>query len=268
MMSKRDASESSDDDWSNSGSDTEQMCFESAAPAPKRPCLDGAALALHSPRNFPEMSSRWSVIPAVGAAQLPLPMRPPLEALDVRLLTPEQPRRGSQTAPPFVGLPMPFIPVARATAVADERRTVAKPADAQRRPASSKKDRTEWTAWEDETINQSVAELGTRWRAIAARMPGRSDDAVRNRYARLRGLLPIRSTAPRARGGEPVRHGWSEAEDVIIAEAVSSSVGKRWAEIARMLPRQRTEHAIRNRWHRLQMAPNDGRDAGHIEGLA
>eukprot|EP00965_Chrysotila_dentata_P231666 6198491-Pleurochrysis_carterae.AAC.2 len=47
--------------------------------------------------------------------------------------------------------------------------------------------RKEWSAWEDDTIKQGVQELGLRWRAIASRLPGRSDDAVRNRWARLQG---------------------------------------------------------------------------------
>ena len=46
--------------------------------------------------------------------------------------------------------------------------------------------RTEWTSAEDELICSSVQRLGSKkWRAIAAQLPGRSDDAVRNRWSRL-----------------------------------------------------------------------------------
>ena len=45
--------------------------------------------------------------------------------------------------------------------------------------------RKEWAVSEDEAIRAGVEQLGTRWRAIAAMLPGRSDDAVRNRWARL-----------------------------------------------------------------------------------
>ena len=46
--------------------------------------------------------------------------------------------------------------------------------------------RVEWTSAEDELIRNSVQRLGCKkWRAIAAQLPGRSDDAVRNRWSRL-----------------------------------------------------------------------------------
>ena len=130
--------------------------------------------------------------------------------------------------------------------------------------------RKDWSEWEDRRIHEAVAELGLRWRAIASRLPGRSDDAVRNRWLRLGGEgVHKPATAPRSRKepGEKQRQGWSAQEDAIIAAAVAE-IGNRWNRIVELLPNKRTEHAIRNRWHRLQMAPNDGRDAGHIEGLA
>jgi len=46
------------------------------------------------------------------------------------------------------------------------------------------------------------------------------------------------------------RTGWSAREDAIIAASVAE-LGHRWFVIARRLP-SRTDHAIRNRWHRLQ----------------
>merc|ERR1719183_1047576 len=96
--------------------------------------------------------------------------------------------------------------------------------------------------------------MGLRWRAIAAELPGRSDDAVRNRWARMQqsacGTKP--AAAPRVkREGAEQRQSWSEEEDRIISTSVLE-YGHRWNRIAERLPR-RTEHAIRNRWHRLQM---------------
>ena len=42
-----------------------------------------------------------------------------------------------------------------------------------------------WTKKEDETILRTVREVGTKWSRIARELPGRSDDAVRNRYIRI-----------------------------------------------------------------------------------
>ena len=39
-----------------------------------------------------------------------------------------------------------------------------------------------WTEAEDAIIHQGVAELGTRWSEIVKRLPGRSDNAIKNRY--------------------------------------------------------------------------------------
>ena len=46
-------------------------------------------------------------------------------------------------------------------------------------------ERKEWTTAEDEIIQNGVAMFGCKWRRIAAQLPGRSDDAVRNRWSRL-----------------------------------------------------------------------------------
>ena len=45
--------------------------------------------------------------------------------------------------------------------------------------------RKEWSSAEDELIRHGVQQLGYKWRVIAAQLPGRSDDAVRNRWSRL-----------------------------------------------------------------------------------
>ena len=59
----------------------------------------------------------------------------------------------------------------------------------QRRMQVSALPRKEWSAEEDALIRNGVEQLGCRWRVIAAQLPGRSDDAVRNRWSRLQESL-------------------------------------------------------------------------------
>jgi len=172
--------------------------------------------------------------------------------------------------------------------------------------------RKAWHTWEDQMILESVQDMGQRWRHIAAMLPGRSDDAVRNRWNRLQealkeGTFPPSdelTEKPKAgykcskcgqpkrnhvcaqrhlealylRGGkshkkthegasstsvdDKVRVGWTRHEDETIRACVRS-VGPRWSLIAGELP-GRTEHAVRNRWHRLQ---NLEADADIADGL-
>ncbi|EOD07024.1 hypothetical protein EMIHUDRAFT_58434, partial [Emiliania huxleyi CCMP1516] len=100
----------------------------------------------------------------------------------------------------------------------------------------------EWSPHEDELIRRGVEQLGCRWRVIAAQLPGRSDDAVRNRWSRLQDTAKSRTGG--RDGGE--RSSWTRAEDDVIVQGVSE-LGHKWFEIARRLP-GRTDHAIRNRW--------------------
>jgi len=158
---------------------------------------------------------------------------------------------------------------------------------------------------------RSVDEMGPKWRKIAALLPNRSDDAVRNRWHRLseaqrhredlglgasigpdgqpsslpQGNIGDRSsvyrcsrcgqpkkahvcTAPEAmssaeqaklrkdmQSSDPAQHNgdlrsaWTKTEDEIILSSVNE-FGPKWVEIAGRLP-GRTEHAARNRYHRL-----------------
>ena len=51
-----------------------------------------------------------------------------------------------------------------------------------------KPERVSWSRMEDDTIVRSVTELGHKWSKIAARLPGRTDHAIRNRFSRLQSL--------------------------------------------------------------------------------
>lgn len=153
-------------------------------------------------------------------------------------------------------------------------------------------ERKEWSATEDALIRSGVADFGCKWRKIAAQLPGRSDDAVRNRWHRLQlasetiDEISLEGAAPRRRSsaggrqaaaaaaadidsgleggaapvaakptGKPERLSWTPAEDAVIMSSVGE-LGHKWYRIAQRLP-GRTEHAIRNRYHRLQSARAD-----------
>mmetsp|Transcript_6007 Transcript_6007/g.17577 ORF Transcript_6007/g.17577 Transcript_6007/m.17577 type:complete len:383 (-) Transcript_6007:1246-2394(-) len=151
--------------------------------------------------------------------------------------------------------------------------------------------RLEWRQEEDETIRQGVALHGAKWRFIASQLPHRSDDAVRNRWSRLKaageaaakvpgkrsggaagspppdgappgsansaGSQPEAAARPpkRAKGADEKRISWTKSEDAVITSCVRE-FGHRWAKIKERLP-SRTEHAIRNRWHRLLKLAED-----------
>jgi len=163
--------------------------------------------------------------------------------------------------------------------------------------------RADWAASEDQLIREGVAKFGCKWRRIALQLPGRSDDAVRNRWHRLQpggkpkadkadkplpaaggaggaaaagavlaprtgvasGLRPSSSAGyhPAAGGGaspqgdspKVERVSWTAREDQIILDGVHE-LGHKWNRLAHRL-HGRTEHAIRNRYHRLQSLAAD-----------
>ena len=87
-------------------------------------------------------------------------------------------------------------------------------------------------------MGRGVAELGQKWRTIAGRLPGRSDDAVRSRWKRLAKAGPN----PNDPGGasfsaeqgepnrQPPRMAWSLEEDQTIVEMVER-LGFKWGQI-------------------------------------
>jgi hypothetical protein len=111
--------------------------------------------------------------------------------------------------------------------------------------------RQAWTEADDEHLLALFHAHGARWRRIArdAQSP-RSDDAVRNRVARLTrraATPPADKSRARAEGAEP-RRPWAREEDARLLELVRTT--RAWSEVARAFVR-RTPHACRNRVFRL-----------------
>ena len=57
------------------------------------------------------------------------------------------------------------------------------------------------------------------------------------------------------KGAKPERMSWTKVEDATIVNGVQE-LGHKWYQIAQRLP-GRTDHAIRNRYHRLQAMMQD-----------
>lgn len=126
----------------------------------------------------------------------------------------------------------------------------------------------DWTDEEDAVIIKAIGTVGCKWRAVAEMLPGRSDDAVRNRWARLlregRSVTPAdgfvkvktnrsvnnKTKQPRP-AGVAARQCWTREEDCLILESVDT-MGTKWTQISRLMP-NRTEHGVRNRYNRLML---------------
>lgn len=156
-------------------------------------------------------------------------------------------------------------------------------------------ERKEWNATEDDQIRAAVKKYGFKWRLVAGDVPGRSDDSVRNRWNRIRSDADPAEPHPRtaksadkqevkrealndgegsggSRSGDsspqpqkPKRESkqdrvaWTRAEDETILRSVAE-LGHKWNKIAERVG-GRTEHAIRNRYSRLQSLAERGRPA-------
>jgi len=140
-----------------------------------------------------------------------------------------------------------------------------------------------WTSTEDLAILATVRRLGTQWGRIAAQLPGRTADAVRNRWHRLQkthslgdteegraaldalllacgisddwqmGPGPTQQSSAESsciKGSDHGRAMWTPEEDALIEEGVRR-FGCKWRQIASSLP-GRSDSSVRNRWMRLQ----------------
>ena len=289
--------------------------LEHALGVPLDPALDPALRAAGRPELGEEMGAGTGGLLAgyaqlsdsqFGSRVLPPPVLPPnASAKHGEGAKPSSASRAARRGPAA-----PKQPVAPPTAApaADGLTSLGPPVNPPSAPPGvagrNGAERKEWSAEEDSIIRSSVVTFGCRWRKIASLMPGRSDDAVRNRWNRLKELAaqageaadgaeadgsgegfttpssdaavpfppiadgampaaaradggkPSDGAAPKPRrvanpkGARPERVSWSKQEDATIIQSVAV-VGHKWSKIAEQLP-GRTDHAIRNRFHRLQ----------------
>ena len=145
--------------------------------------------------------------------------------------------------------------------------------------------KAEWRSIEDLVILASYRKYGTQWSRIAAQLPGRTPDGVRNRWHRLQRRHGLSDSVGGRRGLDELllscgvekdwvppaealhfietedddadevelgRTMWTEEEDALVLEGVRTH-GFKWRLIAAKLP-GRSDSSVRNRWRRLPEA--------------
>ena len=130
-----------------------------------------------------------------------------------------------------------------------------------------KRPRLTWTEEENRIIISSVRRLGTQWDLVAAQLPSRTADAVRNQCHRLQKTTELYPGVPgfddghsdgssedRKTGSAHGRSVWTAEEDRIICEGMGA-FGCKWRRIAAKLP-GRSDSSVRNRWSRICEGPS------------
>lgn len=103
-----------------------------------------------------------------------------------------------------------------------------------------------WTKEEDELIVKQQLLLGNQWAVITKMLPGRSDNAVKNRWhAAQRHMSSGRANY--------VRREWKQHEDDYIVSELSK--GTNFSKIAKNLPGRTTE-LVNKRWNVIQRRIN------------
>lgn len=116
--------------------------------------------------------------------------------------------------------------------------------------------RRAWTAAEDAKICAMVAAVGKRWRAVAAELPFRTDDAVRQRWNRLHEYsVDATHTAVRERNqvGGRARL-WDAGDEAQLVAAIATCDVASFAALCD----RRGFQAVRNKHNRLVISRKMG----------
>jgi hypothetical protein len=101
-----------------------------------------------------------------------------------------------------------------------------------------------WTAEEDDDLFRAAEKFaGTRWKAIAALIPGRTKKQCWNRWQYALDPSIVRIS-------ERTTGKWLTEEDRKLISAVEKHNGKNWVEIAALVP-GRTKRQCMDRWHKV-----------------
>jgi hypothetical protein len=109
--------------------------------------------------------------------------------------------------------------------------------------AASRAPRRNWKAEEDAKLMEGVQKNGDDWVAVAAMVPGRTDQQCRQRWFQT--LDPTNGNKGK----------WTPAEDENLMEAVKTR-GNNWVKVALMVP-GRTDQQCRQRWFQT-LDPTNG----------
>jgi len=134
-------------------------------------------------------------------------------------------------------------------------------------PFQYKRERILWSRSNDQLIMGALRRHGTQWRKIARELKIGSDDAIRNRVARLevdglpsdvKGIVVklhekrINNSRIRREGG-PRHLPWNTYEDTLIDIELKNGRYGAWTRLFEGPLSHRTKHSIRNRAARLHL---------------
>ncbi|BGP13170.1 hypothetical protein JCM10213_000250 [Rhodosporidiobolus nylandii] len=99
-----------------------------------------------------------------------------------------------------------------------------------------------WTAAEDDLLRAAHKDLGNQWEEIAARIPGRSGSACRDRWTKQ-----LVGDAPVDEGGAK-KGRWDKAEEEELRK-LHKELGAKWSAISKRMGGRRTPTQCRTKWN-------------------